>query len=175
VLPELISTGVAWFLAWLFGWAALHKFRAPAYYGRLIRAHLPQLPAVAPLVRVVAVLELAIALALVVPLWRTAGLQAGAALLVSYAALMALQLARGVTDMQCGCAGPASTVSISVALVVRNLVCAALALLALTPLAGVPVGAAGTMLSAFVAAFAVVIYLCSEQLISNAQQMAGDL
>jgi hypothetical protein len=175
VLPELISTGVAWFLAWLFGWAALHKFRAPAYYMRLIQAHVPQLPGGSLLVWVVAALELAIALALVVPLWRTAGLQAGAALLVAYAALMSVQLARGVTDMQCGCAGPASSVSISVALVVRNLVCAALALLALAPLAGVPVGPPGTMLSAFVAGFAVLVYLCSEQLISNAQQMAGDL
>ena len=58
MLPELISTGVAWFLAWLFAWAALHKFRAPGYYTRLIHAHVPHLPATSLLVWLVAALEL---------------------------------------------------------------------------------------------------------------------
>ena len=174
MLPELISTGVAWFLAWLFAWAALHKFRAPGYYTRLIHAHVPRLPATSLLVWLVAALELAVAVAVLVPDWREAGLLAGAALLLAYAGLMAIQLARGVTDMQCGCAGPASTVSISVSLVLRNLVCAALGILALAPVGGAAAGLTGAMVSAFVAAFAVVVYLCSEQLISNAQQMAGD-
>jgi hypothetical protein len=174
LLPELISTGVAWFLAWLFAWAALHKFRAPGYYTRLIHAHVPRLPATSLLVWLVAALELAVAVALLVPQWRQGGLLAGAMLLAAYAGLMAVQLARGVTDMQCGCAGPDSAVSISVSLVTRNLVCAAVGILAIAPADGAPAGLAGTALSAFVAALAVVVYLCSEQLISNAQQMAGD-
>ena len=87
---------------------------------------------------------------------------------------MTRQALRGETDMQCGCAGPDSQLGISWGLVVRNGVCAGLALLALTADDAAAVGWAGLCLSLFIALFAVLVYETSEQLISNAQWMAGE-
>jgi hypothetical protein len=120
----------------------------------------------------VAVLELTIALALLLPMTASAGLRAAAAVLALYAALMTWQLIRGRRELRCGCAGPASELAVSPALVGRNLVCAGLALLALAPRTETVAGAAGLGLSLYVAVFLIILYLCSEQIVSNSQQMA---
>ncbi len=57
--------------------------------------------------------------------------------------------------------------------VVRNLVCAALALLALVAPVAPTFGALPWVLSLFIAAFSILVYLSSEQMISNSQQIAG--
>ena len=87
---------------------------------------------------------------------------------------MASQILRGQADMACGCAGPDSRLGISWALVVRNGICAALALLAVTAAGAADGGWVGLGLSLFVAVFAALVYETSEQLISNAQWMAGE-
>jgi len=173
-LPDLISIGLAWFLAWLFAAAALHKFRAPDDYRELLGAYLPGLPSSRVFVWLPASLELGLALLLLLPQLRSVGLAGGALLLLAYAGLMGLQLARGNTDLKCGCAGAASSTTVSPVLVVRNLVCALLALAALAPSVLVSAGLAGMVLSIFIAVFSVVIYLSTEQIISNAQQIAGE-
>lgn len=76
--------------------------------------------------------------------------------------------------MQCGCAGPDSQLGISWALVVRNGICAALAALALSASTLVEVSWLGVGLAGFVAMFMALVYLTSEQIISNAQWMAGE-
>ena len=173
-VPDLIATGVAWFLAWLFGTAAFHKVRNIEFYQRLMGTYLNDSPVDSVFVRLVAALELGLSLAMLLPQSRWAGLAAAALALIAYACLMGLQLARGRADMKCGCAGPASDTTISPALVLRNVACAALALLAMSPTISVDSGLAGIGLALFVATFAAVTYLGSEQLIANAQQMAGE-
>lgn len=172
-LPATIGVGLAWFLGWLFAQAAFHKVSAPQYYRRLMTRYLGG-PGGGVAVWLVAALEAGIALALILPQWRAAGLAAAAALLVLYAGLMASQILRGSSDMQCGCAGPDSQLGISWALVARNGVCAVMALLAMTSTADVDVGWLGLSLSLFVAVFAALVYVASEQIISNAQWMAGE-
>jgi hypothetical protein len=173
VVPELIITGVAWFFAWLFAVAGLHKLRSPGYYRALLGRWFPGAPGVRAGIYLVASAEFCVAAALIVPAWRDAALLAAAMLLLLYALAMGLQLASGRSNIKCGCAGPGSGLTISPPLVMRNLFCAAAALLALLPAQSVQPGVAGAVLSLCITAFLVAGYLTSEQLILNAQQLAG--
>lgn len=173
-VPDLVATGVAWFLAWLLGSAAFHKARNIEQYQRLMGKYLNDSAVGSVFVWLVAAVELCMTLAMLLPQTRWAGLAAAALLLIAYAGMMGVQLAKGRADMKCGCAGPASDTTISPTLVLRNLACAALALVAMSPTISVDSSAAGTGLALFVATFAALTYLGSEQLIANAQQMAGE-
>lgn len=173
-MPDLIVVGIALFLSWLFGSAALHKWRNVGHYRQLMARYLNGAGVSGVQVRLVAMVELTCVLLLLVPVTRQAGLLVAAVLLLSYAALMGLQLARGRADMKCGCAGPASDVTISPALVARNSITAVLAAGAMLPSASIEAGVAGIGLALFVAVFTTLLYLGSEQLIVNAQQMAGE-
>ncbi len=121
-------------LALLFFVAAGHKlqnlgrFRATLAEYRLLPAGLVPLAAA-----LVVSVEVAAAGALLVPGARAAGLLSAATLLVVYGAAVAINLARGRRDIDCGCAGPAVRRPISGALVARNAALAALALAGLVP------------------------------------------
>jgi hypothetical protein len=169
-----VTTGVALFLCWLFGAAAVHKLRAPAYYTRLVSAYLPAEGVARVAVPVIALTELCLALALLLPASRSLALVAAAALLISYALSMAWQYLRGRADLECGCSGPAATITVGPALIVRNLVCAALAGSLVYSGSAVP-ETMGVVLAVFLALFLIFIYLCSDQIIANAQAMAGDV
>lgn len=173
-MPDLITMGVAWFLAWLFGTAAVHKGRNLQHYRRLMSTYLNGAPVAAVAVWALAMVELCTALLLLFSQLRPMGLVLAILLLLAYASMMGLQLARGRADMKCGCAGPASDMTISPALIMRNLACAVLAGLAMMPTITVAAGITGLALALFVATFTALVYLGCEQLIVNAQQMAGE-
>lgn len=122
-------------LALLFLLAAGHKvgdlgrFRAALAGYRLLPAAL-----VLPAVVVVVGAELAVTAALVVPGLRRPALVGAAAVLLVYGAAIAINLARGRRDIDCGCAGPAGGQPLSGWLVARNAVLATAALTALAPL-----------------------------------------
>lgn len=175
VVADALVIGLCWFLACLFGQAALYKLRALEFYRQLMRHYLGEPPLGGAIPLLLAAVEGTAALALLLPPARRCGLFAVAALLLAYALLMAVQLLRGRAGMQCGCAGPDSALGISWALVLRNGLCAGLAVLA----AGYPAGAlpaswgglAGALL---VAGVALLAYHTSELLIGNAQWMDGE-
>ena len=173
-LPDSIGTGIAWFLVWLFAQAAFHKISAPGYYQELIHRYVPTIPAGRMWVASVATLETGIALCLLVPQWRVHGLVAAAVLLLFYAALMASEILRGRAGSQCGCAGPDSSLGVSWALVLRNGMCASLALLGLVGAGTAEVSWLGLVLAGFLALFTALVYLTAEQIVSNAQWMAGE-
>ena len=173
-MPAPVTTGVALFLCWVFGAAGVHKLQSPSYYSRLVSAYLPA-PGLARLaVPAIAVAELCVALALLLPAWRSLGLAAAAVVLAAYAMSMAWQYLRGRADLECGCSGPASSVTVGPALILRNLVCAGLAG-SLVFSGNAPLGVMGMALAVFLALFLVFVYLCSDQIIANAQAMAGDV
>src|SRR5207249_705697 len=125
-------------LALLFFVAAGHKLRDPGRFRATVAEYrlVPDRfapPAAALLVAV----EAAAAGALLVPGVRAAGLLAAAALLVVYGAAIAINLARGRWDIDCGCAGPAVRRPIGGWLVARNAVLAAAALAGLARQIGV--------------------------------------
>ncbi|HEY7776176.1 MAG TPA: MauE/DoxX family redox-associated membrane protein [Kineobactrum sp.] len=172
-IPELISSGLAGFLAWLFAVAGWYKLRNPGQYHELMMRYLRGVSVSKWLVYPLGALELVVALALLLPATRLPGAAMAAVLLGFYACLMAWQLAQGHRDLRCGCAGPASEVMVSPALVVRNLVCVVAALAVLLPSAPASAGLPGMGLVLFIAVFLTVLYLCSEQMIANRQKMAG--
>lgn len=175
VMPEVVAIALSGFVAWLFVVAGLHKLRHPAQFSELAAQYLP-----APLrplwrdalVYPVGALEIAIALALLPPQTRAAAAIAAAALLAAYALMMGWQLALGRRDLRCGCAGPASEVLVSPALVARNLLIAGLALLLALPLGSMALSGTGILLALCMTGFLVALYLGAEQLISNSQHMA---
>jgi uncharacterized membrane protein len=173
-VSQVITIGLSLFLVWLFATAGVHKFQARDYYRDLMSSYFESLVVSRSMVVVVGATELFVAVLLLLPQTRLAGLLLAALILSFYAAMMAVQIKRGRDDIACGCAGPASMLTVSPALVLRNLLCAILAAVAcLLPELSSPVLSSYT-LAVGIAAFIVVLYVCSDQLIANAQMMAGD-
>jgi hypothetical protein len=108
---------------------ALDRFRATLADYRLLPARAVPLAAT-----LVVGVEVGIALALVLSASRTAGPLLAAALLAVYTLAIAINLARGRRDIDCGCGGPALHQPLGGRLVVRNAVLIAAALAAVLPL-----------------------------------------
>lgn len=174
-MPDSISNGMALFFVWLFAIAAIHKLRAPQYYQGLISSYTSAAGGSRLLISAVALCELSVALLLLVPALQLAGFVGTVVLLLSYAAMMAWQYSRGRSDLQCGCAGPASTLTVGPALIARNMVCASLAIVAIAFTSPVSISLASAFLALVIAVFMIIVYLCSDEIIANAQAMAGDI
>jgi hypothetical protein len=117
--------------ALLFAAAAAHKLRGRASFQSALAGY-RLLPAswARPAARTMPWLELGLASAL---LYSASAAWAGAALLATYAAAIAINLLRGRAGIDCGCGGPGGSRPLGLSLVVRNLVLAALLLLSTAP------------------------------------------
>ncbi|PPA03121.1 methylamine utilization protein MauE [Pseudomonas sp. MWU12-2312b] len=162
----IIASAVA--IAVLLASAATHKVRAPARFARQL-ADYQLLPdsLVRPVARLIPLLELAIAFALLVPVSRGwAALSAGG-LLALYAAAIGINLWRGRRDIDCGCAGPDQAQPLRPVLLLRNSVLVVLALLASVA----PIARDMTLFDGFVtvaaAAVALLIYAAADGLLAN--------
>lgn len=170
-MPSVVHYALVLFFLWLLAGAAAHKLLHPAYYSGLVRSHLPAGErAAAVLLRIIAAGEAALAAGLLVPSARPAAFVATALLLAVYALAMLRQLAAGQRDLRCGCAGPASDLRISPGLVARNLTLAMLALAGGVAAAGI-MTAVQAIMAGTMGLFLISAYLCSEQLLRNAQQL----
>lgn len=121
-------------LSWLFAWAAIHKLRDVDSFRAALEGYdlvppLWTIPAGAFLIAA----EVGIATGLWLPRVHPVAGGAAAALLLLYAGAVAINLVRGRRDIDCGCAGPARRQTISGALVLRNAVLAAAALISALP------------------------------------------
>jgi hypothetical protein len=148
--------------------AATHKLRAPARFAKQL-ADYQLLPdaLVRPGARLIPLLELAIAFALLVPLSRGWAALSAASLIALYAAAIGINLWRGRRDIDCGCAGPDQAQPLRPILLLRNSVLVALALLASV----VPIARDMTVFDGFVtlasAAVALLIYAAADGLLAN--------
>jgi len=113
-------------LSLLFAAAAFHKLRAPREFAATVEAYalIPR-RAVRPFAWALAVAEVGLAAAFQVPALGMLPSVAGAGLLGLYSGAIAVNLARGHTDIDCGCLGPALSSaqrepSLSAWLLVRN-------------------------------------------------------
>jgi len=139
IRDPLIALVVEAGLALLLASAALHKLRDLAAFRAVLGAYrlLPEaLTAVAA--PVIAAVETALALALVVPAWRAAGAIGTIVLLGVYSGAIAINLARGRREIDCGCGAPGTRQPLSAWLLARNALLAAAALLLLVPAAARP-------------------------------------
>jgi len=162
----IIASAIA--IAVLLASAATHKVRAPARFARQL-ADYQLLPdsLVRPVARLVPLLELAIAFALLVPVSRGWAALSAASLLALYAAAIGINLWRGRADIDCGCAGPDQAQPLRPVLLLRNSVLVVLALLASVA----PIARDMTVFDGFVtvaaAAVALLIYAAADGLLAN--------
>ena len=171
-MPAVLHYSLVLFFLWLLAAAAAHKFLHHDYTTGLIRSYVPAGETGAGLLAwLVAVMEADLALGLAVAPLRQAAFTATAALLLAYLLGMAGLLARGRVDARCGCAGPASDMRISPALLIRNGMLVLLAVVGTLPVAGV-LSMTVAVSAGLMGVFLIVTYLCVEQLLHNAQHLA---
>lgn len=153
-------------LALLFFMAARHKMSEPLRFAGTLSAYrlLPEslVPAVA---RVLPYFEMALVFMILLPFTRTFAAIAAAALLSVYALAMAVNMARGRSDIDCGCGGQPQL--LSPWLLVRNFVLIAGCCLLLLPVAERAVAWADALLLILMTAVLAMVYLVVEQLVRN--------
>lgn len=136
-MDPVVDTTLRSALALLFLVAAAHKLRAPASFrAQLAEYRLVPERATHALAAAVVAGELTTGVAF---LWERLRVQAAsAALLVlcAYSLAIALNLARGRRDIDCGCSGPAVRQPLTPWLLARNLALAGLAAACLAPVRG---------------------------------------
>jgi hypothetical protein len=119
-------------LAGVFAAAALHKWRAPSAFAAAIAAHhLVPDRSTAVLACALAAAETALVVGLLVPASAPTAACSAAALLALYSGAVAINLARGRREIDCGCS--ARPQPLSVGLLARNALLAAVALTAALP------------------------------------------
>jgi hypothetical protein len=152
--------------------AALHKLTQPDAFAGALGAYrlLPQ-GAVPAAARALPLLELVLGVGILLPVTRLSALFALAGLLSLYAAAMAVNLARGRRDIDCGCGGTAHPLSWG--LVARNLVLAAAALMAAQPTVerSMEWTDALTLVLAVLAFYG--LYLLTDELLRQSSRLAG--
>ncbi|HUL47314.1 MAG TPA: MauE/DoxX family redox-associated membrane protein [Steroidobacteraceae bacterium] len=121
-------------LSLLFASAALHKLRDLRHFTEVLRAYRVLPEGAVRLAPLVPLAELMVGAGLLSSATRFGAGLGGAALLVSYAAAIGVNLGRGRRDLACGCGGPDDARPIAPWMVGRNLMLALLLLaIALAP------------------------------------------
>jgi uncharacterized membrane protein len=165
VLPAMMVTLM---LSYLFVVGGCQKLAEAGHFHQIVRDYelLPERLS-AWLARILPPIEICAGLALLIPTLRQSALILIATLLASYSAAIALNIYRGRTDLDCGCAGPGQEQPLSNWLVGRNLVLIALALFASSAPQPALLGFPGWSLAFPGAALAALLYHAFNQLIAN--------
>lgn len=134
-IDPAISTAFSVSLAAFFAASAAHKARSYSEFAGVVRNYRIGPEALAPLVSpIIVAAEMLIAIGLLIPELRSEAAIGGAGLFLLYGAAIAVNLARGRTDIDCGCSfgGHADEGSerLTPILIVRNFVLASPALAA---------------------------------------------
>lgn len=162
----IIASALA--IAVLLASAATHKVRAPARFARQLADYqlLPDL-LVRPVARVIPLVELVIAFALLVPAWRAPAALSAAGLIALYAAAIGINLWRGRRDIDCGCAGPDQAQPLRPVLLLRNSTLVVLALLASVSPVVRDLGFFDGFVTVAASAVALLIYAAADGLMAN--------
>lgn len=166
-----IDPGVAWLIiacaGLLFLVSALHKVRDLRRFAEVFAAYGVFPAALARrLAPGVPALELAVAVGLLFENMRAAALWVGMALLLSYATAIAVNLARGRRDLDCGCTGPNDRRPIAAWMVWRNVGIAILLSAVLLPWGDRPFVLTDGVTVGFGTACCALVYLCLERLLA---------
>ncbi len=153
--------------ALLFATASLHKLRDLPHFAEVLRAYRVLPEGAVRLAPLVALAELSVAVGLFVPAARFGAALAGAALLVAYAAAIAVNLRRGRRDLACGCGGPDDARPIAPWMVARNLMLAPLLALTLLPWAKRALLPTDALTVGAGVAVATLLYVCLDRLLGR--------
>jgi hypothetical protein len=167
MIDPAVGALLAGAFALLFASAALHKLLDPGHFAAAFRAYDVVPTAFAWIARLVPLLELAIAAALLAAGSRKGAAAAGAALLVTYAAAIAVNLGRGRRNLDCGCGGPSERRPIGTWMVWRNLLLAALLGSLLLPSAPRPLTSADALTIGAGTAVAALLYMSLDLLLAQ--------
>jgi hypothetical protein len=133
-MDPVITTTIVICMSLLFAISAIHKLRDPSAFQTAMDGYRLVPPALLGIAaKTLMASELIAAVMLLIPLTRSIGLGVVLALLSIYTLSISVNLLRGRRDIDCGCHGPASKQLLSWWLVSRNLVFAALVLVAMQP------------------------------------------
>jgi hypothetical protein len=136
-IDPAISWTIALSVAALFAVAVAHKVQDWTTFREVVRNYQLLPRRLVPLVAAAAIaLELAATLLVLIAATRPIGALLAAGLLTGYATAMAINLARGRIHLDCGCLGLGQRQAVRWWMVARNLLLAALALLAGLPVLG---------------------------------------
>ncbi|MCY1419407.1 Methylamine utilization protein MauE [compost metagenome] len=152
--------------------AATHKVRAPARFARQVEEYqlLPKV-LVRLFARLLPLLELATALALLAPFSRPFAAPVAAGLLGLYAAAIGFNLWRGRKDIDCGCAGPDQSQPIRPALLLRNSVLVGLAVVASLAPHAREMGFFDGFVAIAASAVALLVYAAVDGLLANSPRL----
>jgi len=175
MIDPAVGALLAGAFALLFASAALHKLLDPERFAAAFRAYDVVPTALAWVSRLVPVLELAVAAALLAAGSRKGAAAAGAALLLAYAAAIAVNLGRGRRNLDCGCGGPSERRPIGTWMVWRNLMLAALLAALLLPWAPRPLASADALTIGAGTAVAALLYMSLDLLLGRAAPRGAQL
>lgn len=169
-LDPVAAIALSLLLSYVLVDAGLHKLRDPARYGAVIDGYrlLPRglgAGVAAPL----GALEVGLGAGVLLPFTHLPALAGSAALIVGYFLAIAINLARGRRDIDCGCGAPEQAQRLSPALLLRNATLVAAALLLLSTPGGAPAHWSGWAFALFAGAVAALLYASINALLSNAQ------
>lgn len=167
MIDPALGTLLAGAFALLFASAALHKLRNVGQFAEVFRSYEVLPPAADRLSWVVPVFELAVAAAMLVAASRAGASIAGAALLVSYACAIGVNLRRGRYDLACGCGGAHERRPIAGWMVWRNLALAGLLAVMLLPWTPRPMQPADALTIAAGTTVAALLYMSLDQLLGR--------
>lgn len=153
--------------ALLFASAALHKLRDLTRFTEVLRAYQLLPEGAVRLAPLVALAELTVAIGVLAAATRAGAALAGAALLLGYAAAIAVNLGRGRRDLACGCGRPDDRRPIAPWMLVRNLVLALLLVATLLPWRERALLATDALTVGAGSAVATLLYLSLDQLVGR--------
>jgi methylamine utilization protein MauE len=167
MIDPVVGALLAGSLALLFASAALHKLQERAHFAAVFAAYEVLPPSFVRMAPAVPLLELLVALGLLMGGARSGAASAGAALLLTYAGVIAINLARGRSDLSCGCGGPNDRRPIAPWMVWRNLVLASLLGVTCLPWAARPLSAADALTIGAGTAVAALLYISLDALMGR--------
>ena len=168
MIHPIVAVSCSLVLAVILLTGASHKLRAPHRFARQIDDYaLLSGNAVSLAARALPVLEVLIAVALLVPGLRAWGAASAGLLLALYTAAIAINLWRGRREIDCGCSGPGLERPLSSALLVRNAVLIAMAVLAAVPSTTAVLHGFGLFLIGASVAAVLILYTATEGLLTN--------
>lgn len=168
ILDPLIHLVLRWSFVLLFGLSALHKLRDFGGFSRQLADYrlLPD-PLLLPAAAAVVGTECAVTIGLLMPGAQRVAAIAAACLLVVYAVAIAINLARGRRNIDCGCSGPALRQTLSEGLLVRNGVLIAAALFATLPTTTRGLGAWDWLMATAAVLTVALLYTGANTLLAN--------
>lgn len=170
-LDPLIFYWVKYFIALVFLLSLSHKFRDFGLFAQQVRDYrvIPSVFITTSAVLIV-LSEAAVVLLLIVT-DAAVGIYLASFLLLIYAIAMMINLLRGRTEIDCGCAGPGNGQAISYALVIRNCLLAILVLSAGVVTTGRVLLSADYVMLILSLVVSILLYLTINQLIANSSQL----